>query len=82
RQKPQIHIIPTPDIPKSYTQQTNKPSNITSHNIKSNPAVIIPSRTESYKKKQTTSNSTQNTQNQKTSTATDHSSINAPKLRY
>ncbi|RYR03509.1 hypothetical protein Ahy_B06g082502 [Arachis hypogaea] len=82
RQEPQIHIMPTPGVPRSCTQQANEPSNIASHGVKSDPAVVVPSRAGSCGERQTTSNSTQDAQGQGTSTATGHSSISAPKLRY
>ncbi|RYR29875.1 hypothetical protein Ahy_B01g054469 [Arachis hypogaea] len=82
RQEPQIHMMPTPGVPRSCTQQANEPSNTASHGVQSDPAIVAPSRAGSCGKIQTTSNSTQDAQGQGTSTATGHSSTSAPKLRY
>ncbi|QHO11490.1 uncharacterized protein DS421_15g498550 [Arachis hypogaea] len=81
-QEPQIHMMPTPGVPRSCTQQANEPSNTASHGVQSDPAIGAPSRAGSCGERQTTSNSTQDAQGQGTSTATGHSSTSDPKLRY
>ncbi|XP_020965120.1 uncharacterized protein LOC107613395 isoform X3 [Arachis ipaensis] len=82
RQEPQIHMMPTPGVPRSWTQQANEPSNTASHGVQSDPAIVAPNLAGSCGERQTTSNSTQDAQGQGTSTATGHSSTSAPKLRY
>ncbi|KAL4321294.1 hypothetical protein AHAS_Ahas14G0096100 [Arachis hypogaea] len=82
RQEPQIHMVPTPGVPRSCTQQANEPSNTASHGVQSDPVIVAPSRAGSCGERQTISNGTQDTQGQGTSAATSHSSTSAPKLRY
>ncbi|QHO58239.1 uncharacterized protein DS421_3g89040 [Arachis hypogaea] len=82
RQEPQIHMMPTSSVPRSCTQQANKPSNTVSHGVQSDPTIVAPKRAGSCGKRQTTSNGTQDTQGQGTSTAIGHSSTSASKLRY
>ncbi|KAL4371343.1 uncharacterized protein DS421_6g186440 [Arachis hypogaea] len=81
-QEPQIHMMPTLGVPRSCTQQANKPSNTVLRGVQSDLASVAPSRARSCGKRQTTSNGTQDIQGQGTSIATGHSSTSAPKLRY
>ncbi|KAL4329163.1 hypothetical protein AHAS_Ahas13G0272600 [Arachis hypogaea] len=39
RQESQIHMMPTPSVARSCTQQANEPSNTTSHGVQSDPAI-------------------------------------------
>ncbi|KAL4350405.1 hypothetical protein AHAS_Ahas10G0138700 [Arachis hypogaea] len=75
-------MTPTPGVPRSCTQQANEPFNTASHRVQSDPTIVAPNRARSYGERQTTSNGTQDTQHQRTSTATGHSSTSVPKLRY
>ncbi|KAL4330080.1 uncharacterized protein DS421_13g421940 [Arachis hypogaea] len=61
RQEPQIHMMLTPSVPRSCTQQANKLSNTVSHVVQSDPAIAAPNRAESCGKRQTTSNGIQHT---------------------
>ncbi|KAL4345378.1 hypothetical protein AHAS_Ahas11G0272400 [Arachis hypogaea] len=62
RQEPQIHMMPTPGMPKSCTQQANESSNTASHGVQSDPAIVAPNRAEFCGERQTTSNGIQDTQ--------------------
>ncbi|KAL4344599.1 hypothetical protein AHAS_Ahas11G0194500 [Arachis hypogaea] len=45
RQEPQIHMMPTPGVPRSCTQQANEPSNTASHGDlvgKDKPHLMVP----------------------------------------
>ncbi|KAL4321439.1 hypothetical protein AHAS_Ahas14G0110600 [Arachis hypogaea] len=82
RQKPQIHMMPTPGAPRSCAQQANEHPNTASHSVQSDPAIVTPNRARSCGKKQTTSTGTQDTQGPRTSTAIGHFITSDPKLRY
>ncbi|KAL4374826.1 hypothetical protein AHAS_Ahas05G0220600 [Arachis hypogaea] len=74
-------MMPILGVPRPCTQQANKPSNTATHGVQSDPAIVAPSQAGSCRKRQITSNATQDTQGQGASTATSHSCTSAPKLR-